>query len=319
MRFFARTRWLWSLLLTIAWCAIPPRVCPGQQSLAWDWRPQDCFRIVTTQDVAMIAEVGEKSVRMSHRTAVQVAWQVTEVDSDGTAEIKHSVERMKIRLKSPAADDVVYDSAANETAAGPAKQLAAAVDPLLKTGATMKISPTGQVTDVRLSENAEALPKKNTGAAQAFSRFFTQAGVVELTGLTQLALPERPVAVGDRWDRAGETETGLGSFARKTTYERIDDETRDNRKLARISLTGTLTPVEPSEPRLPGEPDRPAAVRIEEQDIRGTILFDKAAGHPVEAVFQQRLTIAGKADNQDVTQQVASDVRVRITKLPPAE
>ncbi len=267
----------------------------------------------------MIAEVGEKSVRMGHRTAVQVAWQVTEVDADGTAQIKHSVERMKIQLESPAADDVVYDSAANEPATGLAKQLAAAVDPLLKTDATIKISPTGQVTDVRLSENAEALPKRNTVAAQAFSQFFTEAGAVELTGLTQLALPERPAAVGDRWDRAGETETDLGSFARNTTYERIADDTHDNRKLARISVAGSLTPVEPSEPLLPGEPDPPPAVRIEEQDIRGTILFDTAAGHPVEAVFQQRLTITGTADNQEVTQQLASDVKVRITKLPPAE
>ena len=74
-------------------------IAAGQPMLRWMFRPGDCFEIITAQDVTITAEVAKDSVRMSHRTVVQIGWEVSAVDSDGQAKIRQKIERLKVQLK----------------------------------------------------------------------------------------------------------------------------------------------------------------------------------------------------------------------------
>jgi hypothetical protein len=213
---------------------------------------------------------------------------------------------------------MTHDTAGDEAPAGPARQLAAAITPLLSATATFKLHPDGQVSDVRLEENVGEPNDAKSPAAEAFSRFLTREGALELSGAAHLALPPQPVSQGARWNRQSDVQTAAGLFQRTNTYELIGEEDRDGRRLAKIEFTATLAPRdEDPKPLLPGEPERPPAARIDQQSGKGAIFFDVAQGYPVEATVEQQLTFVSPSGTQKVRQQAASELKIRISKIPP--
>jgi hypothetical protein len=305
-----------ALLLAAATGAIFPRPAAAQRTLQWNLQAGDRFRIITAQDVTMQAKVAERSVRVGHRTVVQISWQVTEVSAEQGARIRQSVERLKIQLDAPGGEDLVFDSASGEAPAGPARQIAAAAGPLLKSRAAWRMDARGRITELRLLEDAGAPAEAAGPLAEAFARFLTREGALELSGLSHIALPEKPVGVGDRWQRSSEMRTTAGAFRRETTYELARQAAGDSQLPAKVTFRWTLQPVDQAEPELPGQPEREPATRIEKQDNHGTFLFDTVEGHLVEATVQQRTTLTSQSGDDAVSQQVASELKMHVTRLP---
>ncbi len=308
------------LLLTL--CGLlAPHIVFGQQAIRWELQPGDRYRWVTSQDVDLAAEVNGQSVAMSHRTVVQLTWRVVPDDAaHGGRLVRQSVERVQVRLQSPGADELKYDTtdpAPPTTEA--ARQLAAAVAPLMSAKAEFRVFPDARVADVRLTDRPERPNDPESPAAATFARFLTREGALELSGVAHFALPPQPVSKGDRWERTREVRTAAGPFQRKTVFELTGEEQHDGRRLARISFTWKLEPRADPEPALPGErePPPPPTTRIERQENRGVIWFDVPRGRPVEAAVEQRLTFVSSTGDKQVRQQTASEMKVRITKLPP--
>jgi hypothetical protein len=203
-----------ALLLVAATGVIFPPPAAAQRTLQWKLRAGEKFRIITAQDVTMQAEVAGRSVKVGHRTVVQISWHVTEVSADRGAQIRQSVERLKVQLHSPGGEELVFDSASADPPAGPARQIAAAAGPLRKSRVTWRMDAGGRVTELRLLEDAGAPVEAAGPLAEAFARFLTREGAVELSGLSHIALPEKSVGVGDRWQRSSEMRTTAGAFRR---------------------------------------------------------------------------------------------------------
>jgi hypothetical protein len=154
----------------------------------------------------------------------------------------------------------------------------------------------------------------NAPAGEPFRQFLTGEGGLELTGLRHLVLPERPVAESGRWSHASQVRLATGTFQCETTCQLTGQHTRDDRKLSKVTISWKLSPQAETAPPLPGEPERKQPMRIEKQKNEGMLLFDAAAGHPVEATFQQRMTVISQAGTSEVRQQITSNTKTTVAR-----
>jgi hypothetical protein len=287
-------------------------IAAGQSTLRWKFRSADHFEIVTAQDVKITAEVDKDSMRVSHRTVVQIDWKVSSVDPHGQATIAQKIERLKVQLKSPGMDELVYDSAKGRVPTGPVKEVAETLQPLLKTGAKLKVDSRGQVHEVRLNSESSRI---NAPGGQPFRQFLIAGGGLELSGLNYLVLPKGRVTAGGRWNHTAPVQLGMGTFQRETTYQLAESRKRGDRLLPTVSLSWKLAPQAETEPALPGEPEHQQPVRIENQKNEGTFLFDVDAGYAVEASLQQHMTVISQAASREVKQQIISSTKLTMRRL----
>jgi hypothetical protein len=287
-------------------------VAVGQPMLRWLFRPGDRFEIITAQDVTITAGAAQDTVRMSHRTVVQIGWEVSAVDSDGQAKILQQIERLKVRLKSPGMDELVYDTVSDTSPTGPVKQVADALQPLLKIRPTLTVDTRGRVREVQLnSENG----KINAPAGRPFKQFLTGDGGLELSGLSQLVLPEGPVTANSSWKHTTQIQLAIGSFQRETTYQLTRSETRGGRSFPKVKFQWKLRPKTEADPALRGEAEPPPPVRIKSQKNEGAFLFDDVAHHPVQATMQQRMTLITRIATREVKQEISSATKTKIKRL----
>jgi len=287
-------------------------VAVGQPVLRWKFRTGDQFEIITAQDVTITAEVAKESMRMSHRTVVQIGWEVASVEPTGQATIVQKIERLKVKLTSPGMDELIYDTVATKSPTGPVKQIAAALTPLLKTSATLKIDPRGRVNDVQLDSGSS---KIDAPAGRPFKQFLTGAGGLELSGLSYLILPAGPVTANSPWSHTSPVRLAIGTFQREATYQRTESRRRGDRLLPTVTLRWKLIPAADAEPALPGEPERQPPVRIEVQKNEGVFVFDSDAGHAVQASLQQQMTVVSQVASRDVKQQIVSSTKMKMDRL----
>jgi hypothetical protein len=172
----------------------------------------------------------------------------------------------------------------------------------------------GRISELQLDA---AAPAGAAGPmAEAFSQFLTREGALQLSGLSHIALPDKPVGVGDRWQWHGDTRTTAAAFRRETTYELAGENPGDSQMPAKVTFRWTLQPVDNASPELPGQAEPEPAIRIERQDNQGTFLFDSGQGHLKQATARQNISFTSRCGDDTVSQQVVSELKMQVTRLP---
>lgn len=180
---------------------------------------------------------------------------------------------------------------------------------------SMKVSPAGKVTDIKLPEKlskAFADQQGGGGGRRGLGGMmggFSESGVKEMIQKAVLPLPEKPVAADAKWNQTFETAMpGAGKQKTEVTYSYSGSEQQEGKSLEKIASKIQLT-FEPAE-------NSQVDVEITEQEGSATIYFDTASGRTIKATGKQKMTMEIAAPNREITREVTETNSIRQGKSP---
>ncbi len=280
----------------------------AQTLLRWKLQQGQKLRVEVTQKSDLETTVGTKPLKMSIGMTMEMDWTVDAVDEQGTAQLTQSFSRLAMKMDVPGTGAIQYDSAAPAPATGPAKDIAAAVAPLIGAPFVLKMNDRGEILEVKLSDAAA----KAFEAAAADSRLksvFSKEGISETLRQSSAVLPEKPVNKGESWNVVTQTASPLGLVKQTSTYTYEGPETRDDQPLEKIKVESTLTLDKQQDPSSP-------KVVLKDQQQSGTLHFDPAAGRFVDSEITQHLTTETPYRGMLIRTKASSSMHMKITPIP---
>jgi hypothetical protein len=251
---------------------------PAQEALRWKFTAGERLQ------VSFLQSANTETVGAGARTTIailmgmEMTWRVDDVAADGTATMSQSFDRLTMSMKTGDVAAVDYDSATEPTSP-PAKEIAAAVGPLIGPTFHLKMSSRGEVLDVKLSEAAQKAVAANT--REGLKAFFSAEGISRVLRQSVVVLPEQPLAAGDMWTSTSDVESPLGMLQQVSAYTYVGASERDGRMLQQITVDSKLQ-VDPMAAR--------AKTTIKSQAQTGELWFDQEVGRLVNGHVQQKLT-----------------------------
>lgn len=259
------------------------------ESLRWKFEEGASHHYELNQTTVTTAMVQEQEVKTSIKQTVGMAWEVLSVESDGTARVAQTIERVKVSLESQFAS-FAYDSDDEGAVEGQAAVLKPVIDALVGARVVLVMTPRGEVNDVEVpDEMIERLRNAGPGA-QALQGLASAEGMKGLIGQSTLVLPEEEVEPGSTWTRKVELPTPQGTLAMTNTFTLESSESES----AKIGMAMNVD-------EFKTDPDAPFEMRVEEQDGTGSFAFDTAAGLLQSSEVTQKLTAVITVQGQEVT------------------
>jgi len=191
------------------------------------------------------------------------------------------------------------------------QMLGPVVKGLLNQQIVAKINPTGEVTEVILpeaikkafaagKEGGEGDGQRRGGRRGGGMMGMLFGGSLDEEGLKRMVaegvalLPAEAVKEGTTWKKQILAKMGPATMTTDVEYSYAGTEDRNGKMLDKIAMSSNTT-IE-----LPEDADVDAEFEISEQDDKGTIYFDPAAGRTIEATRKVKMTIEGETEMGDV-------------------
>ncbi|MDX1946055.1 MAG: DUF6263 family protein [Pirellulaceae bacterium] len=248
----------------------------AQTLLRWQLAEGDSLALSVRQETQSVVVFSGKETKTTIDLTMELGWQVTAASED-ILTVKQKVKRIVLKLNSPAAGAIEFDSQAQANLIGPARTVAATVSPLVGAEIEITLDRRGQVTGVKpLGEAAEKLlaggkDDEGAGSAQAIQQLLRQPLAI---------LPEKPVAIGDSWTTTSDLAAAVGKFQQEIVSTLAGEVEEGGQKLLKIDQKWTLTPADPAaKPKL----------TLKSHQQTGTLLFAAAAGRLASAEQTQKL------------------------------
>src|SRR5688572_28327860 len=129
----------------------------AQTELRWKLQPGQEFTVSVQQETASDVSYTGKKVTTEISLSMDLSWAVTAADEKAIT-IKQSLHRLVFKMESAKVGKVEYDSAVKSRPLGQAREIAAAVAPLLNAEIELQMSPRGEVQSAKpVNEAAEKL------------------------------------------------------------------------------------------------------------------------------------------------------------------
>ncbi len=284
------------------------------EDLRWKFKTGETLEYILHRGIEGAINLSGSDIAFTLSMTFDTTWKATGVADDGTADVALTVDRIQIVMDSPLFGRMAYDSKDPKEPEGPVwQQMKPAMTNMLGEPFALKVSPLGEVSDVKLPQKlSDALAKQDVGEnrRQGFGiggNSFDEKGIKELIAKAVIPLPE-DTGEDVTWQQVFENDIpGLGKQTTETTFSVAGVEEQDGQPLAKITAETEIL-FEPAE-------NPKADLEIVEQDASATFLFDKKAGHLVKADGKQatEMEIFGP---QEVTQRITETMTMRMGKSP---
>ena len=240
----------------------------AQSAITWKLKEGDQFQLHVQQQTVSTVTVVSKTTKTTIEMTLDSTWKVESVENR-TAMIRQTIDRVQVKVQAADTPQVVYDTASPGQPSGAARDLAAALSPLVdpKSSLLLTMNERGEVSSVELSDKLAAAFDKSAPAAQSLDALLKQPLVI---------LPEKALAAGDKWESTRELTTPAGKFTQQTEYK-LGEPKDAAGALAQITYSATLTPVVALK------------AKITDQSQTGTVLFDRQAGRYLSGEQAQKL------------------------------
>jgi hypothetical protein len=164
------------------------------------------MKMTQVQDINQT--MGDEEMKMKQTQEMVMGMDCLSVDANGVMDVQMTYKSMKIVMDGPMGH-MEFDSA-NPKLIDPnrpdQKMMAAMVSAMAGCKFQMKVTPTGEASDVRGIEDMLAKVKKEVpsgpgmeGMDKFFDKMFDEKQLEELTGNMMTVFPAKSVAVGDTW------------------------------------------------------------------------------------------------------------------------
>lgn len=292
------------------------------KQLRWKFKEGEKLPYALAQRANILIDANGIEIDIKIRQSMDVTWTVKSVASDGTAEISQKVDRVQLKMSTPFTGEVGYDSQKPDEKPGPEiwDRLGKPIEAMLGGEFTIKITPTGKVTELVMPESLlEALKSQGGGGGQGMMMsggMFTESTIRQTIEQAVTLLPEEAAKEGTVWERELENKTPIGTQKIAVTYSYGGSEQKDGKTLEKINAKNELTFV----PNEDSEVD--IEMEISEQEGTGEIFFDAEAGKTINAKNKQTLTMEGDFMGNEFAQEIEMTLLLAqgtSDNLPPEE
>src|SRR5262249_50624579 len=165
----------------------------AQHVLQWKFRAGERLHYTFTRDQTVKRTADGENTQESARTTTDMTLVVDQVAADRAAQLTLVFNRIQYQNKT-SNSEIQYDSKSDEAPRGVESKLAAKFKKLLGSEFSFKMTPRGEITDIR---EAERGTPKNANAPSKSSSLLTAKAIKNL--LPYLLLPQEPVGAGRTW------------------------------------------------------------------------------------------------------------------------
>jgi len=257
-------------------------------------------------DQKTVTEVkaGGQTIKTTVTQTIETTWAVKSVDDAGAAEMTQTIDRVHTKIESPFGA-IEYDSNSGKEPEGP---IAATIVPTLKVlvGAVFryKMSPQGELSDIRVPEGLVKSLKESSGPAAQNVGMFSEEGLKNMIHESSLVLPSGPL--DKPWTRQAKIPSppiGTLTLAKNYKYEGTDEG------LEKIGLSVNVSL----------EPDPKFAPKLSEQEGKGTFLFDNKAGRVARSTVSEKVVMTFSVMDMDMTQSTDTSTTMKLLKAEAAK
>ena len=288
-------------IVVLAFTAAPT---PAQTTLRYKFKEGDKLHYVLDQD--MTTTIGIKGKETDTRLHViwDLEWAVLKVDGGGSGTVEIKIARARMLLDGPAGKAAADSDDKNEPDNALRKTMAASVKVMAAMELRGTILPTGEMKNVRATEET-LKAMKDLGGAKTQDDLLNSDMARSMQFAT--AFPSDAIAKGKTWAKKIETKAGFGKTITENTSTYEGPIEKDGLMLEKVSLKLAMKI----------EPDAKPAIKAEIKDLKsnGYLLFDNKAGRLIDTVTNQRtemvLEVMGMSFNQTIEQSVTIRLKTK--------
>ncbi|OJW05477.1 MAG: hypothetical protein BGO49_01900 [Planctomycetales bacterium 71-10] len=281
----------------------------GLEPLRWKLDPGREYRYTLSQATVLDSTPeGGGPIHSERRQEVDFRWVVGEARED-CAEVALVVDRLRVHVAReglPGGFD--FDTATDDAAPGDphSARVAALLKGLVGSRITFRLTPRGEVRDVRLPDELSAALRRPDASGEGV--LASEEGVRNLIAVSVPFLPEGPSGPGTMWTRqvAAPMPT-VGSLILDKTY--TDRGPRADRPQVHDVDVETRFSLQP----MPGST---VAMKLEKQSGAGSFAFDARRGLVESGRLEDSLTIRFTADGRSVVQTASAKLGLKLEARP---
>jgi hypothetical protein len=275
--------------------------------LRWKFKQGDKLTIAVTEDFQVTQRIKDKDVPTTVSQQFDMTWTVRAVDAEGTATIAQRIERIRARLLQSGEDVGGFDSAGSEPPSG----VWVALGPVLKSmvGAefSLKMTAQGEIVELTVPQPTVDAISKLPKLGQ-LREFFSAEGLKQLMGGSLVVLPAEAVPAGHAWTVTRKARNPLaGPQVVTAAFSYVGPEQRGGKQLQKITVDLDTLP-----DQAVGINPQAQAAQVKQQDGKGFIFFDNAAGRVLESELRQTMSMTVMFGGTSVDQQVETLLRVSV-------
>ncbi len=303
MRSGLLSRWGWSLSLI---AALVGSTAQGA-NLRWKLKVGDSLRYeMSEKRVTSVLTGGAEVSKVTLTQTVDLTWSVKDVESQGSANLTHTIDRVRIKIESPQGS-IDFDSKDEKGEGNPLKTL---FKVLVGKPFSFKMDPQGALSDVKVPQNVARILKELGGAAGGADQIFSEEGLKTMITQSSVILPKEEISTGKSWTQEVKIPAPpLGSMVLAKTY-RFEGESPEN-GMAKIGIDAKFT--------LQSVPGVDVPFKIQSQASKGEISFDNAVGRLTSSSLNEKLEQVGKIQDKEFTQITDSTVSMKLLPLETAK
>jgi hypothetical protein len=281
------------------------RTVSAADTLRWKFQSGETLRYTMVQEQKQGLKAMGQEFKTNLTQTVDLHWSVKSVSPDGAAEMKQTIDRVRMKVDGPGGA-FEYDSETGKAPEGPVASLLA---PLLKSlvGAefVLKMNARGELSDIKVpAKLVESLRQANPAATAG--GMFSEEGLKNLIGQSSLSLPQDSLDKGKTWSsptRLPVPMLGTMVMDKTYTYQGVDP---NNAALVKIGLD-TKVSLEPAA-------DSNVAVKITSHEGKGDFAFDPRAGRMVTSKVNDKMEMSLSVMGQDLQQSSESVTTMTLAK-----
>ena len=300
---------------------------PVEMQHKWEKGKTHTFRITQETDADMSGMPGQGDMKMSQSQTMRVRMEVIDVNADGKASVRTTLDAVKFEMAPPAGERVRYDSEAagggaeeeeGEGEAGqPEHPAARAMAAFVGESFTFDVTPTGEVSNVQgMDKILEKIAAESgdPGMQETFRGKFGNDAMESMLEQGFKLLPSEPVEPGDSWETNAEQKVpSLGTMKMTSSMTLDRMEPTDGKRIARIPISVT-TALDRTGAEEEGMLPPGTTITMEESKGEGVLLFDVDAGQmqrmEMTTRMPLRMTMAMGEEEMTIKQDITSVVRV---------
>ncbi|GAC1450875.1 MAG: hypothetical protein NVSMB9_35640 [Isosphaeraceae bacterium] len=272
-------------------------------SLKWKFKAGESLHYQMDQKTTTQMKTEGQDIKTTLTQTIETTWSVQSVNPEGTAEMIQSIDRVKTKIESPFGA-IEYDSKADKAPQG---AIAAGVVPILKAlvGSKFqyKISPQGELTDVKVPEGLVKALKEAGPAGAAGSNMFSEEGLRNMIRESSLVFPASEI--DKPWTRQSKLPLPpIGTMTLDKTYNYEGPSGNQEKIGLKVNA------------RLEAAPDSQFQVKLGPQEGKGNFSFDNKAGRVVQSDVSEMIEMLITFQDKTVSQKTDTSTSM---KLLPGE
>lgn len=301
--------------------AVPSR---ADVTLRYQFKKGESAKYVIDNDLSAKIDFNGSAIEFSMKMIFDVTWSVNKVADDGVAELSQKIDRVQLKMDSPLAGNMDYDSATPDSE--PDSPIWATMGKTIKEMREgefiLTVSPAGVVKEIKLPAKLEESFSKRGGQRRGggpggggFGALLNGDAIKQQISRAFVPLPEGPAKKDATWKQKLETKFGnAGTQQTEVTYTYKGEEAKDGKEVASIASKSDMKFV----PNEEGGGDVDA--EITDQKGAGAALFDIKSGKLVSSKFDQQVVMTVTARDNEITQDFTTVTTIKEGKSanPPA-